>query len=798
MSDDRIFLEEEEGIDLRKWFFLILDHWLLFVVFCFFAVFTAFVYNSTTTEEYSLSTSILIKEDANPLDKGDIIQLTLRNDPYRLENEVGIIRSSILRKQTLKQLDFYTEYFLKKTTNERELYKASPFVVYFDKFHEQPVNSRFNIGYINDSLITIEMYEEDVQLYDYSTLSNRRIVAKFEFADTISWGDTIETPNMKFSVWPRYKLPKEDMDNLYAFEFKSLLHLSNRYSLIDIKIPKSSSIITLSLTHNNPEKAKDYLNAFVLNYLNRGIEKEVRVAQLTIDFIDAQLTTIIDSLQMSEQKLEDFRSENQLVNIDYQAQQVYTRHSDLEKQKAELIIQQKYLEYLSDNLQTDVFSPENLVAPSNMGITDPVLNNLIMELVEQYNERTELKLNTKKDNPYVNSLNAHIESTKSKLYETVNNLLRSTRVSLQELNVQISILLTRLSELPKDQRELLNFQRNFELNDELYTYLMTRRSEMQIIKASILPNNELLEEAAVDVAILTHPNSKVNYIIGLFFGLLIPFLYIYIKVFLNHRIQSHEELSGISKEPLMGVIHKNEDLELPVVSTAPQSVVAESFRMLRANLQFVMKANESAVFAVSSAMQGEGKSFVAINLAAVYAAYGKKVCLLDLDLRRPRLAKYLDAPNEVGLSNCLIGQKKISEIKQHHKVGGFDYFTSGPIPPNPSELVSSKNLDGIIESLKHDYDLVIMDTPPIGIVSDALNLSKAATHLMLVVRHNVTIKPMLSTLLNNINRNHIEGVNLVYNDVPVGRKGYYRYGYRYGYSYDENKSGFLSRIFSRK
>ena len=787
-------LEEEEGVDIRKWFFLILDNWLLFLVFGFVAVSGAFIYNVLAEREYSLSTKVLIKEDANPLDKGDIVRLTLRNDPYKLENEVGLIRSSFLRNQTLKQLNFYTEYYEEKNFQTLELYKTSPFVVYFDKFHVQPVNVRFDLKYLNDSVVRIEVSDTDVQLYDYKEFKAEDEISELRIVDTVSWGDTVENNYMKFSVWPRKLIGAEEKEKSYYFQFQSLLHLSRRYSNIDINIPKNSSILSIGLKHNSPLKAVDYLNTFVENYLNRGIEREVRVAELTINFIDAQLSTIIDSLQVSEQKLENFRSENQLVDIDYQAQQVYSRQTELEQQKAELIIQRKYLEYLTANLKTEVFAPENLVAPSTMGISDPVLNNLILELVEQYHERTQLKLNTKRDNPYISSLDAHIVSTKNKLYETVNNLLRSTLVSLEEIDVQIALLMARLSELPKNQRELFSFQRNFELNDELYTYLLTRRSEMQIKKASILPINELLEEATVEEALLTHPNKKVNYIIAVLLGLLVPFGFLYIKVSFNHKIESHEELKQITKDPLMGAVYQNVNTKLPVVTNAPQSVVSESFRMLRANLQFVIAETSVPVIAISSAMKGEGKSYVAINTAAVYASYGKKVCLVDLDLRRPRLANYLNVENEIGMSNLLIGQKSGKDIVHTLDDARFDLYPSGPMPPNPSELVSSDNLVKFIEKLKKSYDIIILDTPPIGIVSDALNISELATSLLLVVRHKVTVMPMLVSLLDDLERNKVKGVCLVYNDVPVG-KGYYRYGYRYGYHYEDTKKGFFSRLF---
>ncbi|MBN2485053.1 MAG: polysaccharide biosynthesis tyrosine autokinase [Bacteroidales bacterium] len=795
MDAPNYLLEEEEGIDLRKWFYRIVDNWVLFVMCLVLSVLFAVVYNIMAVKEYELATRVLIKENTNPLDKANLVNVSLYSDPYRLENEIGIINSTSVIKQTLLDLDFFVEYYRKRIPGTEEIYSNSPFVVNFDSIHPQPVNVEFVLEYLADSIIMVSAKGEQATLYNFKKNQFEGVIGSFTVSDTIKLGDTLKNMYMKFTVESNLTVNDDNYRNrAYSFYFRSLPFLVQKFRSINVEIPKSSSIMKVSMKHTDAVKAARYLNSLMQNYLSKGIERENLIAQRTIDFIDSQLLTLVDSLQYSEKKLEDFRSEHKLVDIDYQAQQAYTRQNELDRQKSELTVQKKYLEYLEKSLKANSLNVNELIAPSTLGISDAVLNNLILELVGLYNERTELTLNTRKNNPYITSIDTRIESLKAKLSETVSNIYDATNISLNELDVQVSDVSARLSKLPKSQRELLNFQRKFQLNDELYTYLLTRRSEMQIKKASNLPSNEILEFADAGEALLVHPNKKMNLLIALLFGAIFPFAIIYLRISLNFKVQSPDDIKLITKSPIVGTIFENDNLELPVVVSAPNSIVAESFRILRANMQFVTGAQKTPVFVVSSAMKGEGKSYTAINFAAVYASYNKKVCLVDLDLRRPRLAEYLALETNTGMSNYLIGQAVVDDIITPVCNKLFDFIASGPIPPNPSELAASERLEELVAELKKRYDVIVLDSPPIGMVSDAMFISKIAGYMLLVVRHNVTHKQLLSYLFEDMERNQVKKISIVYNDVPASKKGYYRYGSRYGYYYNKEQKSFLGRL----
>jgi tyrosine-protein kinase Etk/Wzc len=699
-------------------------------------------------------------------------------------------------RRTIQQLDFKVGYYVKHRFNKLELYNNSPFSVDQDTSHVQPVGTYFSVKLLNDTLIAIQSNGENVVLYDFSRNLIMGKISVFHFSDTVKFGEITGNSYCRFSILPGFEnLNRDNLNNIFYFRFFSLRELIGMFRQFKIENERGSSILTTSFRYSNPQKAADFLNRLTHEYLHKGVERDNQIATATIRFIDAQLIDIVDSLHSSGERLQDFRSTKKVMNIGFQAEKVYSKLEEFEADKAKLLVKKRYFSYLIENLQSKT-EMNNLISPATMEINDPVLNNLIMELSDLYSERAELSFNSIKDNPYLNSLEAKINDLRNKLMDASKNILEATDIAIEETENQIMEAEQTLNRLPKDQQQLLNIERKFKLNDDLYTYLLTRRSEMEIFKASNIPENEILDAADAEDARLVSPNMRLNLIVALMLGFLIPGAFIYFRETMNNRIRTRDDIQRFTQHPLIGYVIDSKYNEFPAVLKEPNSALTESYRTLRTNLQFIIDESVSNVLLVTSAVQGEGKSFTALNMASVYAFYGKKTLLVDFDLRKSKLKENLGITAEKGLSNYLSKNCTLDEIIYSDKSINFDLILSGPVPPNPSELVSSRLSGELLDRLKQKYDIVIIDSPPLGVVSDALLIYSYCDITLLVVRYNYTTLEVFENVIIDLNTRNVKKINIILNDVVIPKSRYgYGYGYGYGYVTGERKR---SRPFFRR
>lgn len=777
--DKNFDIIEEQPVDLRRWFLLFLRQWPLFIIGLVIAFIISFLYNSFSVPQYQLSINILVGNDRNPLDKG-LFFTAFGNDPYQLENQKGILRSKSVTRKAINQLDFYTSYYVKERFRNCELYKQSPFIVDKDTTQLQPLNVFFYVTFISDSLLIISAEDEDVVLYDYGSNSFQRTIPEFHFSDTVKFGEITGNSFCRFALLPDFNwLTSDTYKKNYYFQFHSQQELTSRYRNFKISNDRSSSILNVSIEDGNPIKAADFLNKLTAEYLARGIDRDNRIAEATIRFIDIQLIDIVDSLRISGGRLKDFKSSNKALALDYQAEKVYTKLEGLEADKSKLLVKNRYFNYLLDNLKSKA-DISDLIAPTSFEINDPVINNLIMELAGLYSERTELSFNSIKDNPYLTSLERKISDSRLKLTEAARSVLEANKIAIDEINNQIAGAELILNRLPGEQQQLISIERKFKLNDELYTYLLTKRSDMEIFKASNLPKNDILDSAEPDDAYIVSPNSRNSFIIALILGLVIPGVLIYLIETINNKIRNKEDIQKLTEFPVVGQIIDSKIFKFPAALNQPNSELTESYRTLRTNLQFVIDESVPNIIMLTSAIKGEGKSFTALNLAAVYSFYGKKTILVDFDLRKSRTKDDLGINMDKGLSNYLSKNATLDQVIYKNSELNFHLICAGPVPPNPSELVSSSLTSDLFGKLKKEYDIIIVDTPPIGIVSDALMIYQFAEISLLVARFNYTSIEVFRTTIEDIRTRGIKKICIILNDLIIPKN---RYGYGYGYGY---------------
>ncbi len=775
---------EEESINWRAYIFKIIRFWYVFPITVFISLIICFFVIKTATPVYKVGSKILVENEQSLMDPNAILQNATNPfsvGDYKIRNEIEILSSYELTKKTVSQLNFSVSYYIKGKYRDIELYEEIPFVVWYDSLHFQPVGVAFFLEKIDENKYHVWSEGENVTIYLYENDTYSFIKPEFKFEDTVSNQELISNDLLRFRI-KDYNIKRGE---IYKFRLRPLRSVIAEFRRLRVENIKYSSVIKLEYEGHQIKKSIDYLNKFIEVYLNRGVEKKNLVAINTIKFIDSQIYDIADSLRSAEDRLQRYRSTQKVMNIDFQAQKAYENLESLQNQKAELILKQKYYKYLQEYL-TKNEDIQELIAPSSMGVNDPLLNNLIVELTKLYAEKVDVMVNTKKDNPYLESINAKINNQKNTLEENIVNSIDRTELSLIDIDERIENLTSEVQSLPETQRRLLNYEREFQLHDALYTFLLRKKSEMQIAKASNFPENEIIDYPKLLQGSPVSPDIRLIYIMGLLLGFGIPVLIILLFDYFNDKIVDLTEVEKIIDFPIIGnIIHSKESNPF-VVHNFPNSVIAESFRSLRTNFQYVLGDNSCPVIMITSTMMEEGKSFVSINLASSFALYNKKVLLLSFDLRRPTVSKLFGLDKNEGLGNYLSGGCELKDVILDTDIPNLSIVTTGPIPPNPSELIASERTNKMFELLKKEFDYIIIDTPPIGIVSDALLLEKYVDKSVFIIRHKYSRKRMISHLFSSLEKKEISNINLVINDINIKRIGY-NYGYGYGYDYKTNQ-----------
>ena len=549
---------------------------------------------------------------------------------------------------------------------------------------------------------------------------------------------------------------------------------------------KQSSVAAVTMSGTNKRKIVEFVNMLMYEYVTRGLEKKNLVSENTIQFIDNELKDIQESLTQAETELKDFRTQNDLMNLDLQANQLYTNLQTLSKERAEMAVNVRIYTRMQDYIKVQIDDPENLAAPSTMGINDPLLNQLARDLVMlSQNKATQLLTQTEQ-HPQIVKLNEQIITTKKALLETINNLVENAKMSLNEIDRRIGALEAESKKLPAKQQELINYQRNYQFTDDTYKYLMQRRAEAQILRASNTPDNEILDEARIEKTIRIAPRNAMNMLVAFIIGLLIPALYLFLKNFFDTSINDRKDVEKLTRFPIIGTVAQTEDKNPLVVINNPKSPIAESFRSIRTNIEYITHGKPQSVILVTGDTQGIGKTFNSINVASIYALYGKKTVLLGFDMRKPKLFQEFGITNHVGLSSFLSNQESIDNIIQNTRVlPNLDIIPSGPIPPNPAEMIASDKCVELFDELKKRYDYIVIDTPPLGLVTDAFLLMRYTDANIFIVRQGHTNKNIFGSVIKDLEDRNAN-IAIVINGVETGKSygyGKYSYGYGYGYGY---------------
>ena len=790
---------EEQSIDIKQLVFIFLSHWYLFVIGVVLALAVGYVVNRLKPSVYQTSGTVLIRDANAGYDATAIMTSSAFSGSQVVDNEIAILKSYTMTDRVVRKMNLEVTYLEKGRVSKFELYKSSPFTVEFDRSVPQAVGLVYEVMSISEDKMVIHGKSEGLNMYDYNSSQSVYMdpEKKIDVTTECRLGEMVDNGYNRFSIVlnDNYN-PEADNNRNFSFWLNSYSSLVRQMSSFSVNaISKQASIVSVVANGYNKRKIVDFINTLLETYVSRGLEKKNHVSESTIEFIDNELEGIQEVLSAAEIDLKDYREQNDVIDINMQASQIYTNLRALEKQRSELTVNLKIYKRLQDYIKVQIDDPENLAAPSTMGIMDPLLNSLTTDLVTMARAKSAQLLTQTEQHPQVIKLNEQIITTKKALLENVNNLVENAKMGLAEIERQIAVYEDESSKLPKKQQELINYQRNFHFSEDTYKYLMQRRAEAQILKASNTPDNEILDEARMDRIVRISPRTSMNYLIALIIGFLIPALYLFLKDFFNNTIGDRKDVEKLTTLPIIGQVAQVSSTNPLVVVNSPKSPISESFRAIRTNIEFLTQGKSQSTILVTGDMQSVGKTFNSINIASIYALYGKKTVLLGFDLRKPKLFQEFELSNSIGITSFLSNKEPLDKIIQTPKmVSNLDIITSGPIPPNPAELIASEKCDEFFRLLKERYDYIIIDTPPLGLVTDAFLLMRFADVKLFIVRQGVTNKNIFGSIIKDLEDRKMD-VSLVINGVETN-KGYYgkqygnyRYGYGYAYGYGYGKYG---------
>jgi tyrosine-protein kinase Etk/Wzc len=678
----------------------------------------AYVYLWYTPQTFA--TSATMKFDEKKSEISDLVSVINSSDkgPSRIQGELFVLQSRNLILKAIKDIDYQISFYVEGRFRTRELYPNKPLNITFIK-----LDSAFYSG-----LITFKPVDKNSFSISYpegATVVQKKCL----YYNPITIGNTIFTIAATDEINPNSVL-------LFKFNTPESFIGRVRGGFSANETGKNSNIIGLRQQDSNYDFAADILNAIMKEYLKYDREHKTQSASQMIRFIDDQLDTLRGRVKGSEGSIETFKQTSKILDVNSASGVELGKISELESQRSLLKIQLIAISQLKQQVEQE---RNNLTINFNFeGNIDPLLGGLVTSLNSLITERQNLLKTYNNSSPQVQNINQQILQVKNNAYQNINATGQRIQKNIDYIENQLSGANERISRLPVAERNLVSLKRDFEINEKVYSFLSEKKLEAQISRSAILPGASIIEPAQPNASPVS-PNESGVKNQAIIYGLLLGLGAIILIRILNPYIYDKETIESLTTVPIIGVIRKfphelDEDGSKILALSKPKSIFAESVRAVRTNLNFLAAEKQSKVICVTSEIAGEGKSFVAVNLSSTLALIDKKVIIIAADLRRSKLHKTFRLTNEIGLSNYLINQKSLDEVITHTEQENLDFISSGPVPPNPSELLHTKKMSDLIEELRNRYDIIMIDTAPVGLVSDAIPLIRLSDINVFVIR----------------------------------------------------------------
>lgn len=708
-----------QEIDYFKIGKILLSRWFWIAGSVAICMLIAYVYLWYTPKTYATYGTLKLEEKKSEI--SDLVNVINNNDrgPSRLQSEMFVIQSRAVLINAIKDLDYHTSFYIGGRIRTTEAYPQ--------KLLNIQMLSNDSTSLYRD-LITFQPVDHDTFKLNYN-FGGAKVQKKCSYDQPVTIGTT------SFSI----KNPGDLAKNVvYLFKFNVPDDLMGRVAggLHLGEVAKNSNVISLQEVDSNPQFASDILNAIMTEYLNYDRTQRAQSASSMINFIDKQLDFLASEVKGSAKSIEKFKQENKIVDVTSSSTAAASRASDIGGQISLLKMQLIAIDHAKD----DIIQEKNNtnINFDIQGVIDPQLSKTVGALDNLIDEKMNLRHTYLADSQPIQDIDKKILILKNNALNSINSSRQLIEQNIRFQQNQLDQVNQQFVKLPAAESDMANMKRDFDINDKVYSYLSEKKLNAQISRAAILPGATIIAQAQPNFGPIS-PNEHDIHRTALIFGIGIGLgLIILIRV-LNPFIYDKETIESLTSIPIIGVIRKfpdniDEDSSQILALSRPKSVFAESIRAVRTNLSFIAAEKDSKVICITSEVAGEGKSFVATNLSSTLSLIDKKVILIAADLRRSRMHKIFKTPNDIGLSNYLAYQCEPADIILHSELENLDYIVSGPVPPNPAELLHSKRMIELIDDLRKIYDIIMIDTAPIGLVSDSVPLIRLSDVNVFVIR----------------------------------------------------------------
>jgi len=787
-NTDNIYevLKEEEGPDIKKIIYILIRQWHWFLLFGALGLGGAYLYNKLTKPSYSISSSILVPEKSKGMDMKDLFQSALIDqNNTKINNQIEILKSSFTINQTLLNLGWRTSWHKKSIFIWNGIYKQEPFDV------QEPRN------FINPSGIRIYITTSSNNFYKIMVdgeIINGGVITELDFEAKGEFDRPFKNDYFNFTILK--KVGNTIPEGKYYFEFNDPIQATLAYQKrLDASVKdEKSDIIICTIKGEEPEKEGDFLNELINVYIYQKMQLQNEAQRRSLDFINTQLMGISDSLDRASTKFTEFRSNNKIIDLGAEGTLVMNNLKDIETERAKSQIQLDYFRNVLSYLEKSG-DLTKLVSPSVVGIEDASLNMLVVKLGELFSRRQVLSYTAKANNPTLILLDKELTQTRNRLNENLKNLIDNATKTINSMKDRQDLIGSQLNKLPEKEQKMIKIQRQFTLTNEIYTFLLQKRAETNIALASSVSDVQIIETARPETAVSIGLSKVIILLLGFIFGLAIPAIFILLVNYFDDRIRTQEDIEKNTQLPILGNIMHNPDTSDLAIFKNPKTTFAESFRDLRTNLEFMLTDPKGKVISIHSTNPREGKTYNSTNLATILAMNDKRVLLIGADMRKPKLHKLFDVDNQHGLSTYLIGLDTYEQVISPTMIENLSILPSGPIPPNPAEILGKPRMKELIEKARSQFDYIILDNAPVALVTDGIIASHVSELNIFVLRFGVSHKHQLEMINQYAATKKVTNIGIIVNDIKSNSFGntYYKYyqyeAYQNTYYTDEEQCG---------